>query len=185
MCPKTRCGFRWAAGSRSARSRMWRLCYSMGGLSELRPDGPVGRRVGSLNRRLNRMPAGVGLLVAALFAVAVDSSPQPAVYLDPAAPMEKRVGDMLSRMTLEEKVSQLMSDSPAIERLGIPAYNWWNECLHGVARAGRATVFPEPIGLAATWDPRSSTRWRPPSPTRPGRSFTRSSAGGNAPSSKA
>jgi beta-glucosidase-like glycosyl hydrolase len=92
---------------------------------------------------------------------------------------------MLSRMTLEEKVSQLMSDSPAIERLGIPAYNWWNECLHGVARAGRATVFPEPIGLAATWDPRSSTRWRPPSPTRPGRSFTSSSAGGNAPSSKA
>jgi beta-glucosidase len=55
-------------------------------------------------------------------------------------------------MTLDEKVSQLMSDSPAIERLGIPAYNWWNECLHGVARAGRATVFPEPIGLASTWD---------------------------------
>src|ERR1035438_5834413 len=48
---------------------------------------------------------------------------------------------------------QMMNDSPAIERLGIPAYNWWNECLHGVARAGRATVFPEPIGLAATWDP--------------------------------
>ena len=47
----------------------------------------------------------------------------------------------------------MMNDSPAIERLGIPAYNWWNECLHGVARAGRATVFPMPIGLAATWDP--------------------------------
>ena len=55
-------------------------------------------------------------------------------------------------MTLEEKVSQLMNDSAAIDRLGIPAYNWWNECLHGVARAGRATVFPETIGLAATWD---------------------------------
>jgi beta-glucosidase len=55
-------------------------------------------------------------------------------------------------MTLEEKVSQMMNASSAIERLDVPAYNWWNECLHGVARAGRATVFPEPIGLAATWD---------------------------------
>lgn len=59
---------------------------------------------------------------------------------------------MVSRLTLEEKVSQLMNAAPAIERLGIPAYNWWNECLHGVARAGLATVFPQAIGLAATWD---------------------------------
>jgi beta-glucosidase len=73
-------------------------------------------------------------------------------YKDPAAPMEKRIDDLVSRMTLEEKVSQMMNDSAAIDRLGIPAYNWWNECLHGVARAGRATVFPEAIGLAATWD---------------------------------
>ena len=80
------------------------------------------------------------------------SAQQSAIYRDPSAPMEKRVDDLLSRMTLEEKVSQLMNDSPAIERLGVPAYNWWNECLHGVARAGRATVFPEAIGLAATWD---------------------------------
>src|ERR1700691_1485319 len=77
---------------------------------------------------------------------------QTAVYQDPTAPMEKRGGDLRSRMSLEEKISQLMNDSPAIDRLGIPAYNWWNECLHGVARAGRATVFPEAIGLAATWD---------------------------------
>jgi beta-glucosidase len=74
------------------------------------------------------------------------------LYKNPDAPLEKRVEDLLSRMTLEEKVSQMMNASPAIERLGVPAYNWWNECLHGVARAGRATVFPEPIGLAATWD---------------------------------
>ena len=72
------------------------------------------------------------------------------VYRNPDAPLEKRVEDLLSRMTLEEKVSQMMNASAAIERLDVPAYNWWNECLHGVARAGRATVFPEPIGLAAT-----------------------------------
>jgi beta-glucosidase len=74
------------------------------------------------------------------------------LYKDPSAPTEKRIDDLVSRMSLEEKVSQLMNDSPAIDHLGIPAYNWWNECLHGVARAGRATVFPEAIGLAATWD---------------------------------
>jgi beta-glucosidase len=55
-------------------------------------------------------------------------------------------------MTLQEKVSQMVHDAPAIERLGIPSYNWWNECLHGVARAGIATVFPQAIGMAATWD---------------------------------
>ena len=73
-------------------------------------------------------------------------------YKDPNQPLGKRVDDLLSRMTLEEKASQLLSASPAIERLGVPAYDWWNECLHGVARAGRATVFPETIGVAATWD---------------------------------
>ena len=77
---------------------------------------------------------------------------QEPLYKNPAAPIERRVDDLLSRMTLEEKVSQLMNDSPAIDRLGIPAYNWWNEALHGVARSGRATVFPQAIGLAATWD---------------------------------
>ncbi len=60
--------------------------------------------------------------------------------------------EMVSRMTLEEKASQLRYDAPAIERLGIPAYNWWNEVLHGVARAGTATVFPQAIGLAAMFD---------------------------------
>ena len=64
----------------------------------------------------------------------------------------QRVADLVAGMSLLEKCSQLRYDSPAIERLGIPAYNWWNEALHGVARNGRATVFPQAIGLAATWD---------------------------------
>lgn len=76
---------------------------------------------------------------------------QPA-YRDPDRPIEERVNDLVSRMTREEKVSQMVHAAPAIERLGVPAYNWWNECLHGVGRAGIATVFPQAIGLAATWD---------------------------------
>ncbi|MCG6955549.1 MAG: glycoside hydrolase family 3 C-terminal domain-containing protein [Gemmatimonadetes bacterium] len=73
-------------------------------------------------------------------------------YLDPRLPLEARVSDLLGRMTLEEKAGQMQHQAPAIPRLGIPAYNWWSEALHGVARAGRATVFPQAIGLAATWD---------------------------------
>src|SRR5947209_3418975 len=79
------------------------------------------------------------------------SAARPA-YLDPSLPLEQRVNDLVSRMTLEEKVSQMQDVAPAIPRLSIPAYNWWNEGLHGVARSGNATVFPQAIGLAATWD---------------------------------
>jgi beta-glucosidase len=74
-----------------------------------------------------------------------------APYWDPNLSPEKRATDIVSRMTLEEKVLQMQSTAPAIPRLGVPAYNWWNEALHGVAQ-GRATVFPQAIGLAATWD---------------------------------
>ena len=68
-------------------------------------------------------------------------------------PMEERIQDLISRMTLEEKVSQLIYDSAAVPRLGIEEYNWWNECLHGVGRAGVATVFPQAIGMAASFNP--------------------------------
>ena len=79
------------------------------------------------------------------------SSSAPA-YQDPSLPVETRVDDLIARMTLEEKASQMIHAAPAIPRLGVPEYNWWNECLHGVGRAGIATVFPQAIGLAATWN---------------------------------
>jgi beta-glucosidase len=75
------------------------------------------------------------------------------VYKNPLQPVKERVADLVSRMTLEEKISQMVFDAPAIERLDVLAYNWWEECLHGVGRAGVATVFPQAIGLAATWNP--------------------------------
>ena len=104
-----------------------------------------------------RMVANFGglLIIAAVFALPADQTSGqggPPAYKNPALPIEKRVDDLVSRMTLEEKVSQMMNASAPVERLGIPAYEWWNEALHGVARAGYATVFPQAIGLAATWD---------------------------------
>ena len=75
-------------------------------------------------------------------------------YLDPSRALNERVDDLVERMTLEEKVSQMTYNSPAIPRLEIPEYNWWNESLHGVGRSGVATVFPQAIGLGATFDER-------------------------------
>ena len=73
---------------------------------------------------------------------------------DPAKEAEyrKRATDLVAQMTLHEKVSQMLSWAPAIERLGIPAYNWWSEGIHGIGRAGTATVFPQAIGMAAAFD---------------------------------
>lgn len=73
-------------------------------------------------------------------------------YENPSLPPEARAEDLVSRLTLEEKVAQMMNATPAIERFGVPAHDYWNEALHGVARSGTATVFPQAIGLAATWD---------------------------------
>jgi beta-glucosidase len=95
-----------------------------------------------------------GLLVALLWLTGPAAFAQPASeapFLDPSLSPERRAADLVSRMTLEEKVLQMQSTAPAIPRLDVPAYNWWNEALHGVMQ-GRATVFPQAIGLAATWD---------------------------------
>jgi beta-glucosidase len=73
-------------------------------------------------------------------------------FWDAELPVAERVRDLLSRLSPAEKAAQMLHEAPAVPRLGIPAYNWWNECLHGVARAGAATVFPQAIGLAATFD---------------------------------
>jgi beta-glucosidase len=73
-------------------------------------------------------------------------------FQNPSLPIEQRVADLVGRLTPEEKISQMTMTAAAIPRLGIPEYTWWNEGLHGVARSGYATVFPQAIGLAATWD---------------------------------
>jgi beta-glucosidase len=91
------------------------------------------------------------LLALCLFATAAWGA-EPA-YRDLNRTFEERAADLVSRMTLEEKIAQLGNNAPAIPRLDVPAYEWWNEALHGVARAGSATVFPQAIGLAATFDP--------------------------------
>ena len=73
-------------------------------------------------------------------------------FHDPQLPIAERVRDALARLTPAEKAAQLLHEAPALPQLGIPAYNWWNECLHGVARSGAATVFPQAIGMAASFD---------------------------------
>jgi beta-glucosidase len=96
--------------------------------------------------------AGVGLTSCARAPGLEGSARGGAAYWDPRLPVEARVADLVGRMTPAEKVAQLVTEAPAIPRLGVPAYHWWSEALHGVARAGTATVFPQAIALAATFD---------------------------------
>jgi beta-glucosidase len=87
-------------------------------------------------------------LALPLCAAAQDQQP----WFNPDLPLEQRINALIGQMTLTEKASQMVNQARAIPRLGMPAYNWWSEALHGVARNGYATVFPEPVGLAATFD---------------------------------
>src|ERR1700688_1998182 len=93
---------------------------------------------------------GLAAVLLGLFGSLANAAQFP--YQNPSLPIEQRVSDLVGRLTPEEKVSQMTMTAAAIPRLGIPEYEWWNEGLHGVARAGYATVFPQAIGLAATWD---------------------------------
>jgi beta-glucosidase len=87
-----------------------------------------------------------------LFVVVGCEAQSKPLYLDPSQPIEARVDDLIKGMTLEQKASQLVNQARAIPELQVPGYDWWSEALHGVANAGTATVFPEPVGLAATFD---------------------------------
>ncbi len=89
--------------------------------------------------------------LAALLSVAA-CSPKEVSYQDKSLPAEVRAQDLLSKLTLEEKTSLVLFNSPAVERLGVKKYNWWSEALHGIARNGSATVFPQPIGMASSFD---------------------------------
>jgi beta-glucosidase len=97
---------------------------------------------------------GLLLLTSGAQPAATTSSPVAEFpFQNPDLPIDQRVNDLVGRLTLPEKVSQMLNASPAIDRLGIPAYNWWNEALHGVARTSmKTTVFPQAIGMAATFD---------------------------------
>ncbi|MDE3198785.1 MAG: glycoside hydrolase family 3 protein, partial [Acidobacteriota bacterium] len=97
-------------------------------------------------------PTALFFAVISVLSPARAQVPADALFRNPDLAPEKRASDLVSRMTLDEKVRQMQNSAPAIERLGIPPYDWWNEALHGVARSGEATVFPQAIGLAATWD---------------------------------
>lgn len=88
------------------------------------------------------------------FDFAAAQSAKPLSYLDPSLPREQRAADLVSRMTLDEKVSEMMNSSEAVPRLNVPAIDWWNEGLHGVARAGYATMFPRP----SAWLPHGTLR---------------------------
>jgi beta-glucosidase len=103
----------------------------------------------SIRHKLNFVV--VALVLAARLPLSQAQTKQDA-YLDPALPTAQRVDDLVGRMTLAEKVAQMQNQAPSIPRLHIAEYDWWSEGLHGIARSGYATVFPQAIGLAATWD---------------------------------
>ncbi len=115
-----------------------------------------GKSDSSMKRKEYHIFCSKVLVVSFILLVSLASLGQPKarkpLYSDPNQPIDKRVKDLIRRMTLKEKTSQMGHIPPAIKRLGIPAYNWSNECVHGVM-AENVTVFPQAIGLASTWNP--------------------------------
>lgn len=106
----------------------------------------------ALRALLSRPLLLLSLNLSLSLAAPASAEPTP-TYLDTQQSFALRAKDLVARMSLAEKIAQLQNDAPAIERLGVPKYEWWNEALHGVARAGAATVFPQAIGLAASFEP--------------------------------
>ncbi len=111
-----------------------------------------GRRVAATSTILRGVCAVVAVCAAATLTLRAQAPSPDRPWFDPDRPIAARAAALVGAMTLDEKVGQMMDQAPAIDRLGVPAYGWWNEALHGVARAGVATVFPQAIALAATFD---------------------------------
>ena len=102
--------------------------------------------------KLRSQLAAASVAVAFLSGVSRAQGDTTPAFRNTSLSFEERARDIVRRLTLEEKAEQMKDRAPAIARLGIPEYNWWNEALHGVARSGLATVFPQAIGIAATWN---------------------------------
>jgi beta-glucosidase len=131
----------------SAKTTYYMFCFDMNRIAVF----VLSSSIGLASMRAAELPAASGAAAANGATVPVIEGPE--VWKDPAQPTAARVRDLVRRLSLEEKASQLQANPPAIPRLGIPAYSHRNECLHGVGNAGIATVFPQAIGMAATWDP--------------------------------
>ena len=119
-----------------------------------------------------RMLAAALLPALLLFGTAASHAADSPMWRDPDKPLAQRVANLVSLMTVDERAQQICDTAPSIPRLGVPAYNYWNECLHGVARNqyAIATVFPQAIGMAAMWDTNvAAQRGGQPSPPRRGR----------------
>src|ERR1019366_2653572 len=154
---------RWTGGAKGALFSVGcadGIFQSRGEIERQEPRGTIGVRMvasafrewdgGGMDNIMRSMTARRILSLAFVGIVWTACAQQPA-YLDPSLPAGQRAADLVRRMTLEEKASQLVNQARAIARLKVPAYDWWSEALHGVAVNG-TTEFPEPIGLAATFD---------------------------------
>ena len=137
-------------------AQMTNVQQNLGAWNWLRRHGPTVRQFAALSAFLSALggcaPQPGPASNAANAAAAGNAASEAKLYLDLSQPFLDRARDLVARMTRDEKISQMMDRAPAIERLGVPAYGWWNEALHGVARAGIATVFPQAIALAASFD---------------------------------